>query len=314
MVKHARIYGLGIVMGLLLFEVSLRILSPVLGPPLTSWNTMQDAKLYKLESLDPMTIPDIFVLGNSTALIGVNPSVVSSANPDLRVFNFAMNGSDSLSMVRLVTDEIIPKYKPKDLILFFSQGSFRGYPDFSNHIYELAQPRNSQKNLVSKVISESNLYRYRNMIRDPMVLNSLVRSVRFFSANQGIVARWASDLDDSGYSLFEISDTQIAEGWDGTPHQVVESSEIVLPAGTIADLEYLKSFVNSRNISITLATVPTTSYDPTYRLTVERLARLFGFRFIQGNDAASLGEFFQDPVHLNSRGVEIFSKWLADRI
>ena len=314
MIKKAHIYGLGIIVGLLLFEGILRLLSPLLGPPLVSWNTMQDAKLYKLANLDTKLSPDTFVLGNSTALIGVNPSVINSANQDVRVFNFAMNGSDSLSMVRLATDEIIPNYRVRNLILFFSQGSFRGDSDFSNHIYELAQPRNSQESLMSKVISESYFYRYRNMIRDPMALNSLVRSVRFFSVDQGIVARWASDLDDSGYSLLEISDTQIAEGWDGSPQQAVEDSEIVLPAGTVADLEYLKSFVDSRNISVTLATVPTTSYDPAYRLTVEKLAGLFGFRFIQGNDAVYLGEFFQDPVHLDSSGAELFSKWLAERI
>lgn len=312
--RNARLYGLGIILGLLLFEGLLRLLSPLLGPPLTNWNTMQDAKLYKLENLDATLSPDIFVLGNSTALIGVNPSVISSVNPDMQVFNFAMNGSDSLSMVRLATDEIIPKYNAKELILFFSKGSFREDSDFSNHVYELAQPRHGQKSLISKVMSESYFYRYRNMIRDPMVLNSLIRSLLSFSTDQGIVARWASDLDESGYSLLANSDTQISGGWDGISNQKELHAEIQLPAGTVADLEYLKSFVNSGNISITLATVPTTSYDPTYRLTVEKLAQLFRFNFIQGNDAAYSGELFQDGVHLNSRGAEVFSRWLAERI
>lgn len=301
-------------MGLLLFEGILRLLSPLLGPPLVSWNTMQDAKLYKLANLDTKLSPDTFVLGNSTALIGVNPSLINSANQDIRVFNFAMNGSDSLSMVRLATEEIIPNYKVRNLILFFSQGSFRGDSDFSNHVYELAQPRNGQKSLMSEVLSESFFYRYRNMIRDPMVLNSLIRSALFFSTDQGIAARWASDLDESGYSLLANPDTEISEGWNGISEHKEMDPEIQLPAGTIADLEYLKGFVDSRGISITLATVPTTSYDPTYRLTVERLALLFGFGFIQGNDAAYSGEFFQDAVHLNSRGAEVFSRWLAERI
>lgn len=314
MIKKAYIYGLGIIVGLLLFEGILRLLSPLLGPPLVSWNTMQDAKLYKLANLDTKLSPDTFVLGNSTALIGVNPSVINSANQDIRVFNFAMNGSDSLSMVRLATDEIIPNYRVRNLILFFSQGSFRGDSDFSNHVYELAQPRNGQKSLMSKVISESYFYRYRNMIRDPMVLNSLIRSAIFFSTDQGIVARWASDLDESGYSLLANPDSEISEGWNGISEQKEVDPEIQLPVGTISDLEYLKSLVDSRSVSITLATVPTTSYDPIYRLTVERLALLFGFGFIQGNDAAYSGELFQDDVHLNLRGAEVFSRWLAERI
>ena len=314
MFNPVRRFAFGVVLGLFVFEVSLRVISPLLGPPLVSWNTMQDAKLYKLQQLDAAQTPDIFVLGNSTALMGVSPTVLREFKPDLEVFNFAMNGSDSLSMVRLSIDELIPRYKVKKLILFFSQGSFREDLDFSNHPYELAQPKDKQNDFLDLVISEIYIYQYRNMIRDPMVLNSLIRSILFFSNNQGIAARWASDLDDSGYSILPLPDNEITEGWDKRLQNHSTTPEIVLPKGTVADLEYLAEIAKSRSISITLATVPTTSYDQNYRSTVEQLAQLYDFNFIQGNDAVTNGEFFQDGVHLNSKGARAFSMWLTSKI
>lgn len=314
MFNPVRYFAFGVVLGLFIFEVSLRAISPLLGPPLVSWNTMQDAKLYKLQQLDAAQTPDIFVLGNSTALMGVNPTVLKEFKPDLEVFNFAMNGSDSLSMVRLAIDELIPRYKVKKLILFFSQGSFREDLDFSNHPYELAQPKVKQNELFNSVISEAYIYQYRNMIRDPMVLNSLIRSILFFSNNQGIAARWASDLDDSGYSILPLPDTEIPGGWEKRVQNQSTMPEIVLPKGTVADLEYLAEIAKSRNISITLATVPTTTYDQNYRSKVKQLAQLYDFNFIQGNDAVTNGEFFQDGVHVDSQGAVEFSKWLSDKI
>jgi hypothetical protein len=112
---------LGTVIADLCLELLMVTISPVLGPPLNSWNTMQDAKILKLRSLvDGKMNPDTIFMGDSTVYIGVNPNIL---NQDLKgtlsTFNAGMNGSDLATMYQFLMDEIIPISHLKRLIVLF---------------------------------------------------------------------------------------------------------------------------------------------------------------------------------------------------
>jgi hypothetical protein len=87
----------GILISVVIVEGTVRIVSPLLGPPLTKWNTMEDAKILKLEEFRLKHIdPNYVFMGNSTTLIGLDPSVFNSEIdlPAGSSFNAAMNGSE----------------------------------------------------------------------------------------------------------------------------------------------------------------------------------------------------------------------------
>lgn len=313
MKQTLRQFIVGVLMGGLILEFVVRALSPVLGPPLESWNTMQDAKLYLLQTLPRNQIPENFVFGNSAALIGINPYLIENSR-NLRVFNAAMNGSDSYSMTRLAIDEIIPIYQPKRLYFFLSQGSFREDIDASRTSYELARKDKRRLGIVNEVISKFYVYRYRNTIRDPMTINTLVQSMLHISTGYGIVQSWVSDLDEYGYSRLPQSANKILGGWAHPPKSSKEFSVSELPQGTLADFQTLRKFALRQKIKITLVTVPTITFDHEYRERSEELASKLGFDFIQGNDVIRDGRYFQDSVHLNSIGAEKFSLWFAGKM
>jgi hypothetical protein len=312
-------YSIGIILSLIMIEVTIRFLSPVLGPPLISWNTMQDAKLYKISEIveNGAQAPNLVIYGNSTAVIGVNPSIIEESRKDLKPFNMAMNGSDTLSMARLAIEKVGPLYQPRVMIFFLSQGSFRTSSDFSNHPYELAEPLLANNSILSHLhLSDSYIYKYRNLIRDPMILNSLRRSMLFFSNKEGIVVRWASNLDEKGYSTFSLSNNQIEGGWNyNTKSDSLDDfNALELPQGTIDDFSELKQYAEKNRIHIIISTVPTGSFDSNYRALSELLAQKFNFTFLQGNDAVTNGKYFEDGVHLNASGASIFSLWLGQNI
>jgi hypothetical protein len=300
---------------MIVLEICLRIFSPLLGPPIRSWNTMQDAKLLKLQELPRSLMPDIFVFGNSTALVGVNPKYINDSEKEKIIFNAAMNGSDTLSMVRFATEEIWPKYKPRKMLMLLSQGSFRSSLSRDEHPYELASP--SEQNALNKsgFFSATYLYKYRNLLRDPMVMNTLVRSIRFRDTNQGVVVRWASDLNAYGYSRFPIANNSVNGGWS-TDEDIGKDNlgKVTIPRGTYEDMKMLSRFSEIHKVEIVISTVPTLSLDLEYRSIAQEISSSFGFEFLQGNDVIRNGRFFQDGVYLNSLGAKKFSKWLAKQI
>jgi hypothetical protein len=305
----------GIFLALFFVEIVIRILAPLLGPPLVSWNTMQDAKLYKFSKTVTSDNSSIFIFGNSTALIGVNPNIVRPNSSKSYYFNAAMNGSDTYSMVRFATEKIGPLYKPKAMIFFLSEGSFRDTIDVSNHPYEVAEPSKEKSyGWVSDIVHGFYIYRYRNMIRDPMIINSLLRSVLLLSNEQGIASRWASNLDDFGYSKLPNSANSVYGGWNIDITNSSEDSELRtrLPSGTMEDFKVLSTYARKNQIEIWISTVPTLNFNLDYRLKTRELANLYHFRFLQGNDAVTRGDNFQDGVHLNDAGARQFSYWLKN--
>ena len=305
MKKTSLLFMCGILISVVIVEGTIRIISPLLGPPLTKWNTMEDAKILKLEEFRLKHIdPDYVFMGNSTTLIGLDPSVFNS-EIDLPIgssFNAAMNGSEIQQIRDFACGYIIEKIRPKNLVILFSNS---GMATNNNYL-----SLNTGNSTLEKFFYA---YKYRNTFRDPMTINTLIRVLRYQDDRQGLVYRWADNLDDSGYSKYGTTESSIANlGWDPTEVMVGEESAVPVIEG-----KGMKYLVEIRDLSrkhggdLIIGTVPTLTYDPNYRRAIEEMAKYLGVKFIQGNDAVGQGEYFQDDVHLNKRGAVEFSKYLA---
>ncbi len=295
---------IGIFTSFLIFEGSVRAASPFLGPPLITWNTMEDAKRVKLEEFKTKYAnPDYVLMGNSTTLIGFNPTIFDNvANiPAGSSFNAAMNGSDIKTMRDFACEFIIPNVKPKNLVLLFSNV---GMIQVKN--YKELKP------ISLGVFADSFLYKYRNTLRDPMTINTLLRVMKYRDTRQGIVYRWADNLDDFGYSKYEQSNaTYPEEGW--RPKEI-SSTDLATYRVDKSHLKYLieiRDFAKKNGVSLIIGTVPLLAQDLEYRGTIRAIADDLGISFIQGNDAVGQGKYFQDGIHLNKDGSKAFSDFLA---
>jgi hypothetical protein len=314
MFKVTRFF-IGFALGLLILELAVRALSPVMGPPLKSWNTMEDAKIHKLESSQESREASIYVMGNSTALIGVNPNYVrNNSLGQLKLFNAAMNGSDLTHISRFATEYLIPKQHPKAIVLFLAPGTT---PDLK------PLPESKSSPLYSSFLSpkarellSANLYlfQYRNNLRDPMTFNAIRKSLMHFRAGFGVVNSWADDIDVSGYSVFPVASNSISGGWSKDALNSEEVYGAKLPRLASEELSKILEVAHKHGTRIVISSVPLPYLDNNYRLEVAEFAKVFDLEYISGNDAVTQGQNFADGIHLNESGVKIFSQFLTDEL
>lgn len=295
----------GILIAVLAIEGSVRAMSPLLGPPLVKWNTMEDAKTLKLEEFRAKYHrPKYIFMGNSTALIGFNPTIFDSEAGLVpgSSFNAAMNGSEIQQIRDFACGYILKEIHPKNLIILFSYAGMAVKDNYSGPLED-----------VSSLEKSLYIYRYRNTFRDPMTLNTFMRILKYRDKRQGIVYRWADNLNEFGFTKYGTSNTEISDpGWD--PSQVAKEGDVPALILNESGLKYLieiRDFAKAQGGNLIIGTVPTLSFNADYRGTVEQIAKNLGVGFIQGNDAVGQGTYFQDSVHLNELGATIFSKFLA---
>ena len=305
--KKVFVFVVGLLSSFFVLEGSIRAASPFLGPPIISWNTMEDAKRLKLEEFrDKYISPDYVLMGNSTTLIGFNPSIfdIAAGLPTGSSFNAAMNGSDIKTMRDFACGYIISTVKPKNLVLLFSNIGMIQNQGFS----EL-------KSSSTSVLSNSYLYTYRNNFRDPMTVNTLLRVLKFRDTRQGIVFRWADNLDDFGYTKFETTNgTFPQEGWNPKENSALDETTYLVNTSQLKYLIEIRDFAKKYDVKLIIGTVPLLAKDLQYRGTVRAIADSLGIDFIQGNDAVGQGNYFQDGIHLNKDGSKIFSEFLASEL
>jgi hypothetical protein len=305
--KQIFILTLGILTSLLVVEGTIRIASPILGPPLSAWNTMEDAKKLKLREFQvKFGSPDFLIMGNSTALIGFNPTIFDARMKNTQRFSFnaAMNGSDIGTICNFATGHVIPVIKPSNLVILVSNTGMLFDSNF------LPSTEND-----SNLLKKSYLYRYRNTLRDPMTLNTLIRFAQYRDGRQGIVYRWADNLDNFGYSEYPTTEGSVGDmGWNPTSPTADQMEEVSIDASKLKSLIQIRDLARQNNINLVLGTVPLLSNDRSYRATVRSVADLLGIGFVQGNDALGEGKYFQDGIHLNRQGADVFSKFMADSL
>jgi hypothetical protein len=265
---------------------------------------MEDAKRLKLRDFKvEYGQPEFVFMGNSTTLIGVNTEVFDkySNSQQSRSFNAGMNGANIVNIRDFAVDFVIPEIRPKNLVILFSNLGM-----LLNSEYQAFSP-----NKVSW-LNKSRLYLYRNTLRDPMTLNTLIRVIKYRDTNQGIIYRWAAQLNDFGYQ--DITRTSITEtGWSPESNRKVEQT-INVNQNDIKFITEIRDFARAKNINLIIGTVPKLSFDQKLRATVKSVAKELDIGFIQGNDALGAGEFFQDGTHLNYQGSIEFSKFLGRKL
>jgi hypothetical protein len=297
----------GLLLSILVLEVSARAISPVFGPPLISWNTMEDAKKLKLEEyLEKYQNPEYVFMGNSTTLIGLNPTIFdASANmPIGSTFNAAMNGSDIKTMRDFAVGYIVGKAKPRNLVLLFSNVPMIQGPKYQEFKFD-----------TKNIFLESYLYKYRNTFRDPMTINTFLRTLRFRDTRQGIVYRWADNLDDFGYTKYETTNATFPEaGWNPKTRISPDPKNYSVDDSQLRYLTEIRDYAKKYGVTLVIGTVPLLAQDLFYRGTVRQIADDLEVDFIQGNDAVGQGKYFQDGIHLNKEGARIFSEYLAEKL
>lgn len=303
MKKQTSKFVIGFFLAGILMEGATRLMSPLLGPPLLKWNTMEDAKTLKLgEFVEQYQHPTYVLMGNSTTLIGFNPTVFDSSAgiPAGSSFNAAMNGSEIKQLRDFACSYIINNVKPKNLVILFSNVA-------------MAQSEAYERKLESEpfLTRYSYLYKYRNTFRDPMTVNTLIRILKFQDLRQGIVYRWADNLDSFGYTKYPTTINETTEpGWDPSSAPAISES-VFVDVTKLKYLEEIRDLAKSRGVNLVIGTVPTLTFNPLYRNSIKQIAKYLGVDFVQGNDAVGQGRFFQDGVHLNEPGATEFSKFLA---
>lgn len=295
----------GILISVVALEGSVRIISPLLGPPLVKWNPMEDAKMLKFnEFREEYPRPRYVLMGDSTVLTGFKPDVFDSAAalPLGSSLNAAMNGSEIRQIRDFAVGYIIKEVRPENLIILFSNS-----PMAMNLDYEKLT---SSVSMAEKYIY---LYKYRNTFRDPMTINTFIRILKFRDMRQGLVYRWADNLDLFGYTKYETTENTITvAGWNPEQLSNQKSSKALdLNESGLKHLEEIRDLVRAQGGSLIIGTVPTLSFDLNYRNAIEQIAKYLRVSFIQGNDSVGQGKYFQDGVHLNNQGADKFSKFLA---
>jgi hypothetical protein len=268
---------------------------------------MEDAKRLKFEEyLEKYETPKYVVMGNSTSLIGFNPTIFdATANlPIASSFNSAMNGSDIKTIRDFAVGYIISEVRPDNLVLLFSDTSMIQGPKYQDFEFDT-------KNL----LSNSYLYKYKNTFRDPMTINTILRAVKFRDTRQGIVYRWADNLDEFGYTKYETTDATFSDaGWDPTKVISLDTKSYLVDDSQLRYLIEIRDYAEKNGVNLIIGTVPLLAQDLVYRGTISQIADNLGIDFVQGNDAVGQGKYFQDGIHLNRQGAKEFSEFLAEKL
>lgn len=306
----------GVVSGVLLLEVTIRLISPVIGPPQTSWQIQQQAKIIKISERPADLGPiDLVIMGDSTGKDGVDPEILDdNIREGFHSFNASLNSSTTYTIMKQFT-EILPYARPKYLLIILGPGTSRSSDvDQSVQIYDEAASVAAFSGIKGSLNRNLYLYRYRNNIRDPFIVNTLFRSFRYQSLREGVVYRNVDTMKQNGDSIFPRTLTASASGrWEKPSKEpLLQISEY--PKATLQHLLAIQNECEKEGVEMILSTVPTSSYDPIYRGFVRGMAKELNVYFIQGNDATRDLSDFSDGVHLNALGAEKFSKFLGKKI
>lgn len=306
----------GVITGVLLLEVTIRLVSPVIGPTQTAWQIQQQAKVIKLRER-PIRLGtiDLIVMGDSTGKEGIDPDVLDSSMAiGSQSFNASLNSSTTYTIMKQAS-EILQSSKPKLLLVMIGPGTFRDSDDDKSvQAYDQGATVEVSSGMNGFLNRNSYLYRYRNSIRDPFILNTFYRAIRYRSLREGIVYRNVDTMKFNGDSSFPRTLNSYTSGKYDLPTSEPFLQITSYPAATVRHLQVLEAECKKIGANLILSTVPTITYNPKYRALVGSLAQRVGVEFIQGNNATTeLGDF-SDGVHLNAVGARKLSEYVGSEL
>lgn len=306
----------GVLTGVLVLEAIMRLVSPIIGPPQTVWQIQQQAKVIKIrERPADLGSIDLVIMGDSTGKEGIDPDILdSSVGNGFHSFNASLNSSTTYTIMKQF-QEILQYSKPKYLLILLGPGTSRDSDvDESVQTYDKAASAEMSSGIKGLLNRNFYLYRYRNNIRDPFILNTVFRSIRYQSLREGVIYRNVDTMKFNGDSSFARTLNSYATGnWE------LPVSEPILnitnyPAATMRHLRIVQAECKRIGAKLVLSTVPTNSYNPRYRANVSSIAKKLNVSFIQGNDATTDLSDFSDGVHLNEKGATKLSKLIGKEL
>ena len=303
----------GIITGVLLLEAIMRLVSPIVGPPQTVWQIQQQAKVIKIQERPAnLGLIDLIIMGDSTGKEGVDPDILdSSVGEEFHSFNASLNSSTTYTILKQF-QEILQYSKPRYLLIMLGPGTSRDSDvDESVEIYDKAASAEMSSGIKGFLNRNFYLYRYRNNIRDPFILNTVYRSIRYQSLKEGVIYRNVDTMKFNGDSNFARTLHSYSTGkWE------LPKSEPILkithyPAATMRHLRIIQEECKKIGAILILSTVPTNNYNPKYRALASSVGEELGLEFIQGNDATTNLADFSDGLHLNAVGAKKLSELIG---
>lgn len=309
-------FSSGIITGVLLLEVIMHLVSPIIGPPQIVWQIQQQAKVIKIrERPVDLGLIDLLIMGDSTGKEGVDPDILdTSVGEDFHSFNASLNSSTTYTIMKQFM-EILQSTNPKLLLVILGPGTSRDSDaDESVQTYDRAVSAEVSSGIRGFLNRNFYVYRYRNSIRDPFILNTFYRSVRYQSLREGVIYRNVDTMKFNGDSSFARTLNSYSTGkWDlPMSEPFLEISNY--PVATMRHLRIMQAECNRIGAELVLSTVPTNTYNPKYRALVNSMAKQVGAEFIQGNNATTDLADFSDGVHLNARGAEKLSRFIGEAL
>ncbi len=303
----------GVITGVLLLEATLRLVSPVIGPPQTMWQIQEQAKIIKMRErpVDLGSI-DLIIMGDSTGKEGVDPDILdSSVGEEFHSFNASLNSSTTYTIMKQF-QEILHYSKPQYVLVLLGPGTSRNSDvDESARTYDKAANAEMSSGINGFLNRNFYLYRYRNNIRDPFILNTAYRSIRYQSLREGVIYRNVDTMKFNGDSSFARTLDSFSTGSWALP-----TSEAILkisnyPVATMRHLRIVEAECKRMGAKLVISTVPTNSYNPKYRALISSMGKKLGLDFIQGNNATMNLADFSDGVHLNAVGARKLSEFIG---
>lgn len=306
----------GILTGVLFLEVVMRLVSPIIGPPQTVWQIQQQAKVIKIrERPADLGSIDLITLGDSTGKEGIDPDILDfSVGKGFHSFNASLNSSTTYTIMKQF-QEILQYSKPKYVLILLGPGTSRDSDvDESVQTYDKAASAEMSSGIKGLLNRNFYLYRYRNNIRDPFILNTVYRSIRYQSLREGVIYRNVDTMKFNGDSSFARTLNSYASGNWELPKSEPIFKITNYPAATMRHLRIVQEECKKIGAKLVLSTVPTNSYNPKYRVLARSIGKQLGLDFIQGNNATTNLADFSDGVHLNAVGARKLSELIGTEL
>ena len=289
---------LGMIVGFVAIELFVRTLAPVLGQPLEYYEPVAQAKVTQLKTLaEEGQEIDVLFVGSSTVLEGIDVAAFdASAGGGVVGYNAALNAADTHIVRRYLLEEILPIIEPRT-----SPGSFITGSEPQITRYDSAPATSTKEpSVIARIAANLYLYKHRNTLREPLTINTILRSIRTHSTNQGIIERFIADLTPRGDTTNRTetrgpdSPIEVPDWREAEPQEISEPST--------RDLQMMADELKGRGINLVFLLMPAATLDPSFLSAVKESADALGLPVIDGTTAISTTAYFYDGVHLNTEG------------
>lgn len=302
----------GMIAGFLAAELFVRALSPLLGQPLEYYEPVAQAKVTQLQALATKGQSiDVLFVGSSTVLEGVDMAAFEdSTQQNIAAYNAALNAADTHIVRRYLLEEVLPIVEPRTVVYGISPGSFVTGSEPQIARYDSA-PATSIKepSAVERLAANLYMYRHRNTLREPLTINTILRSIRARDTNQGIVERFITDLTARGDTT-----NRTETSGPNSPIEVPDWRQAepqVVPDHSVADLTMMTEELQDRDIDLVFVLMPAATFDPSFLAAVKESADDQGLDVIDATSAISTTAYFYDGVHLNAEGAHLLGSFLG---